>query len=157
MLNFDALSEGSLGPPMTKPWSVLSHRTKISLNQRSVGRRPAQKNRRSISPEGSPWIYEKSHQAQPSSSSEQSHQATLGFLRKKNKKDINLTIYSHGSCWYMRIAGRVWLWLCERSKMGLTGFCWVCVCVFFFFFWWCIINKYEWSFEFGVMSYFSWC
>ena len=99
MLNFDALSEGSLGPPMTKPWSVLSHRTKISLNRRFVGRRSAQKNRRSISPEGSPWIYEKSHQAQPSSSSEQSHQATLGFLRKKNKKDINLTIYSHGSCW----------------------------------------------------------
>ena len=100
MLNFDALSEGSLGPPMTKPWSVLSHRTKISSNRRSVGRRSAQKNRRSISPEGSPWIYEKSHQAQPSSSSEQSHQAQpWGFWGKKNKKDINLTIYSHGSCW----------------------------------------------------------
>ena len=25
---------------------------------------------------------------------------------------------------------------------------------FFFFFGWCIINKYEWSFEFGVMSRF---
>ena len=28
---------------------------------------------------------------------------------------------------------------------------------FFFFFSWCTINKYEWSFEFGVMSCFRWC
>ena len=28
---------------------------------------------------------------------------------------------------------------------------------FLFFLSWCIINKYEWSFEFGVMSCFRWC
>ena len=28
---------------------------------------------------------------------------------------------------------------------------------FFFLISWCIINKYEWSFEFGVMSCFRWC
>ena len=27
----------------------------------------------------------------------------------------------------------------------------------FFFVFWCIINKYEWNFEFGVMSYFRRC
>ena len=29
--------------------------------------------------------------------------------------------------------------------------------ILFYFIWWCIINKYEWSFEFGVMSCFWWC
>ena len=28
---------------------------------------------------------------------------------------------------------------------------------FMFFISWCIINKYEWSFEFGVMTCFRWC
>ena len=42
-----------------------------------------------------------------------------------------------------------------NNSVGSSFFIWKLF--FFFFFSWCTINKYEWSFEFGVMSCFRWC
>ena len=47
--------------------------------------------------------------------------------------------------------GTTLLEACFWSKSSFFSF------LFIYFILWCIINKYEWSFEFGVMSCFRWC
>ena len=51
----------------------------------------------------------------------------------------------------------IWKLCCRRREQLRWKLVFYLEAFFFFFFSWCTINKYEWSFEFGVMSCFRWC
>ena len=74
--------------------------------------------------------------------------------QQRSGRSIEIGIHSNDSIWNRCCRCR------EQLRWKLVFFFFFLFFLFFFFFFsflWCIINKYEWSFEFGVMSCFRWC
>ena len=73
-----------------------------------------------------------------------------GHPQQRSGWSVEISIHSNYSIWKL---------YCRRQEQLRWKLVFDLEAPFFSFsfFSWCIINKYEWSFEFGVMSCFRWC